>query len=330
MQVVADALSPCELPRPAVVTIGNYDGIHRGQRTVLDRVAARARALGLPSVLVTFEPHPLSVLAPAQAPAALVTREQKSLLLAEAGIDVMAVIPFTAAFAATPAEAFVREFLCGRLGVRELYVGRQFAFGRNRQGDLGLLSRLGDELGFAVFGLEEERSGGDPVSSTRIRRALALGGVEEAAELLGRPYSLTGTIVEGDRLGRRLGWPTVNLRPEGELLPLEGVYASQVRFFSDPDGDRRWASVTNIGRRPTVPGSRPPTVESHLLDFDRQVYGERIELFFHKRLRDEMLFPSVAELSAQIGCDVEASREYFSPRRGSHENTGPGDPIRDR
>lgn len=203
----------------------------------------------------------------------------------------MAVIPFTAAFAATRAEAFVRQFLAGRLGVRELYVGRQFAFGRNREGDLALLARLGAELGFAVFGLEEECSAGEPVSSTRIRRALAQGRVEEAAELLGRPYSLTGAIVEGDRLGRRLGWPTVNLRPEGELLPLEGVYATRVRFFSDPDPARLLDSVTNIGRRPTVPGSRPPTVETHILDFDREVYGERIELFFHKRLRDEMLLP---------------------------------------
>lgn len=330
MQVVADALGPCELPCPTVVTIGNYDGIHRGQRAVLDRVTGRARALGLPAVLVTFEPHPLSVLVPAQAPTALLTREQKSHLLAAAGIDLMAVIPFTTAFAATRAEAFVRDFLVGRLGVRELYVGRQFAFGKNREGDLGLLSRLGDELGFAVFGLEEERSGGDPVSSTRIRRALAAGEVEEAAELLGRPYSLTGTIVEGDRLGRRLGWPTVNLRPEGELLPLEGVYASQVRFFTDREGARRYDAVTNIGRRPTVPGNRPPTVESHILGFEREVYGERIELYFHKRLRDEMLFPSVTDLSAQIGRDVEAGREYFSSLRRSHGNTGPGGPIRDR
>lgn len=330
MQVVADALGPCELPRPAVVTIGNYDGIHRGQRAVLDRVTARSRALGLPSVLVTFEPHPLSVLAPAQAPATLVTRDQKRRLLAAVGIDVMAVIPFTAAFAATRAEEFVRSFLHGRLGVRELYVGRQFAFGRRREGDLALLARLGGELGFAVVGLEEERAGGEAVSSTRIRRALSRGQAEEAAELLGRPYSLTGTIVEGDRLGRRLGWPTVNLRPDGELLPLEGVYATRVGFFPDPDSGPRFDAVTNIGRRPTVSGNRPPTVESHILEFDREVYGERIELFFHKRLRDEMLFPSVLELSTQIGRDVQASREYFSHLRGSHGNTGPGEPIGDR
>lgn len=324
MRVVADALAPGELPRPSVVTIGNYDGIHRGQRAVIDRVTGRARALGLPAVLVTFEPHPLAVLAPDQAPATLLTREQKSRLLADAGIDLMAVIPFTSAFAATRAESFVRQFLSARLGVRELYVGRQFAFGRNREGNLPLLARLGGELGFAVFGLDEECAQNEPISSTRIRRALALGRVEEARDLLGRPYSLTGTIVEGDRLGRRLGWPTINLQPEGELLPLEGVYATRVSFAAGPDGAPSRESVTNIGRRPTVPGSRPPTVESHILDFDREVYGERIELFFHKRLRDEMLFPSVGELSAQIGRDVETAREYFSPVRRSHQNTGPG------
>lgn len=312
MQVVGDALAPCELPHPSIVTIGNYDGIHRGQRAVLRRVTARARELALPAVLVTFEPHPLTVLSPDQAPPTLLTRDQKSRLLADAGMDWMAVIPFTPAFAATRAEAFVRDFLSGRLGMRELYVGRQFAFGRNREGDLALLTRLGDELGFTTFGLEEERSGGDPVSSTRIRRALAAGEVEIAAELLGRPYSLTGVVVPGERVGRRLGWPTANLEPEGELLPLPGVYATSVAFTGGAEPLRRWAAVTNIGRRPTVSGDRRLSVESHILDFDREVYGERIELFFHKRLRDEMLFASVAELATQIGRDVEASREYFS------------------
>ncbi len=325
MQVVADALAPCELPHPAVVTIGNYDGIHRGQSAVLERVTSRARELGLPAALVTFEPHPLAVLAPDQAPATLVTREQKSRLLAASGIDLMAVIPFTPAFAATRAEAFVREFLCARLEMRELFVGRQFAFGRNREGDLGLLTRLGDELGFTTVGLDEERSGGEPVSSTRIRRALAGGEVGVAWELLGRPYSLTGLIVAGERLGRRLGWPTANLQPEGELIPLQGVYASSIAFSGEGDPPRQWSAVTNIGSRPTVSGDRRLTVETHILDFDREVYGERVELFFHKRLRDEMLFPSVEELSAQIGRDVEGSREYFSLLRRSDGGSQVGD-----
>ena len=321
MQVVADALGPCELPRPTIVTVGNYDGLHRGQRVVLARVVERARALGLPAVLVTFEPHPLSVLAPELAPATLLTREQKSRLVAAVGIDVMAVIPFTRDFAATRAEDFVRDFLAARLGVRELYVGRQFAFGKNREGNLGLLQRLGDELGFLVCGLEEELAEGDPVSSTRIRRAVTMGEVELAAELLGRPFSLTGVIVAGERLGRRLGWPTTNLCPDGELLPLEGVYATRVELL---EAQERFDSVTNVGRRPTVSGSGSRVVESHILDFHREVYGARIELHFHKRLRDEMLFPSVAELSAQIGRDVLAGREYFAQLRRSQEDSAPG------
>ncbi len=321
MRVVADALGACELPHPAVVTVGNYDGIHRGQRVVLDRVVTRARTLGLPAVLVTFEPHPLTVLAPELAPAALLTREQKSRQLEAAGIDLMAVIRFDAAFAATRAEAFVRDFLVAKLGVRELYVGRQFAFGKNREGDLALLTRLGDELGFLVWGLEEERAQGDPVSSTRIRRALARGEVERAAELLGRPYSLTGVIVQGEHLGRRLGWPTTNLLTDGELLPLEGVYATRIEFQEAP---ATFDSVTNVGRRPTLKAGGRRVVESHILDFDREVYGERIELYFHKRLRDEMLFGSVNELSAQIGRDVLASREYFALLQRSLGNIGPG------
>jgi riboflavin kinase / FMN adenylyltransferase len=325
MQVVADALGPVELPHPAVVTIGNYDGIHRGQRAVLDRVTSRARELRLPAVVVTFEPHPLTVLAPSKAPATLLTRTQKSRLLAAAGIDLMAVIPFTPDFAQTRAEAFVRGFLHGRLGVRELYVGRQFAFGKDREGDLGLLTRLGDELGFTVVGLEEECADGAPVSSTRIRQAIAAGEVEEAARLLGRPYSLTGVVASGAQLGRQLGWPTANLEAEGQLLPKEGVYASEVGLSPAAGAASRHFAVTNIGRRPSVPGSHAPTVESHILDFDREVYGVPMELFFHQRLRDEMLFPSVAELSAQIGRDVERSREYFSRLPRSHGGD-PGEP----
>jgi riboflavin kinase/FMN adenylyltransferase len=327
MQLVADALGPCELPRASVVTIGNYDGIHRGQRQVLDRLVSRARSLELPAVVVTFEPHPLRVLAPEQAPAMLVTREQKRELLAAAGIDLLAILPFDGSFAATPAETFVRDFLSARLGMRELYVGRRFAFGRNREGNLALLTGLGEELGFRVSGVEEEEAGGEPVSSTRIRRAIARGEVEAAAGLLGRAYSLTGEIVRGERLGRQLGFPTANLAPDGQLLPLEGVYATRTRFEGAP---ARFDSVTNIGRRPTVAEASPPRVETHLLDFDRELYGERIELYFHKRLRDEMLFPSVTELAAQIGRDVRLSREYFASFRRSLGDTEPGAATRER
>ena len=320
MQVVANALRATDLPRDVVATVGNYDGLHRGQRAVVDRVVARARELGAPSAVVTFEPHPQTVLAPETAPPALVTRQQKERLFAESGVDVLLVVAFTREFAATPAERFVREFLAGRLKAREIYVGRRFAFGRDREGNLDLLERLGTELGFRVEGLDELSQSGEIVSSTRIRRAIAEGRVEEAAELLGRPYALAGRIVRGDRMGKRLGWPTINVAPDNKLVPADGVYACRVFFPSYP---ATFDCVTNIGTRPTVYENYQRVVESHILDFKANVYGQRVELQFYKRLREERIFPTVMDLSAQIGRDVEATREYFAQRRRMEQETAP-------
>ncbi len=321
MLVVPDALRSTDLPRGCVATVGNYDGLHRGQRAIVDRVVERARALGVPSALLTFEPHPLEVLAPDQAPVRIVTPRQRERLLEAAGLDVLLTLRFDAELAALSAEDFVRKVLVGGLAVRELYVGSQFAFGRGRTGNLELLERLGGELGFAAYGVPEKMEEGEPISSTRIRRAIQEGRVESAAKLLGRPFSITGTIVRGDRMGKRLGWPTVNLHPDGELEPLEGVYTTRVHFPSFP---ATFDSVTNIGTRPTVYENYQRVIESHILDFGSDVYGEPVELHFFKRLRDEMLFPSVMALSAQIRRDVEATREYFSLLRRSEGSAGAG------
>lgn len=314
MQIIQDAMRSTDLPRPSVVTIGNYDGVHLGQRANLERLATRGRELGLPSVVVSFDPHPLRMLTPESAPLAIVTRRQKEKLLAETGVDVLATFTFNAELAAMTAETFVREVLVDRLGAREILVGRRFAFGQGREGNLELLGRIGAEEGFAVLGVEELELDGAPVSSTRVRQAVAEGRVELAGRLLGRPFTLGGEIVSGDRMGKRLGWPTINLLPEGELLPMEGVYATRVFFPSFPAA---FDSVTNIGTRPTVYESHQKVIESHILDFRSDVYGETIELAFHKRLRDEMLFPSVMALSAQIRRDVDQTREYFSAQRRS-------------
>ena len=308
MQVVSDALRSTDLPRPSVVTIGNYDGIHLGQRHLLVQLIEGARERALPAVVVTFDPHPLKVLAPESAPLAIVTPRQKERLLEELGIDLLATVTFNTELAEVPAETFVRSFLVGSLGARRIVVGKRFAFGRSREGNVALLERLGAELGFEVIGVPELELEGSAVSSSRIRRALAEGRVELAGRLLGRRYSLTGQIVAGDRMGTKLGWPTVNLVPEGKLVPLEGVYACRVHFPSFP---ATFDAVTNIGTRPTVYENHQKVIESHILDFRNDVYGERIELHFHKRLRDEMLFPSVMALSAQIRRDVESTREYF-------------------
>jgi riboflavin kinase / FMN adenylyltransferase len=312
MIVVQDAVNAGDLPHGGIATIGNYDGVHRGQRAILDRVVARAEEAEAPSVVVTFEPHPLAVLRPEQAPVRLTTEAQKERLLGEAGVQWMLVVRFTKELSRMPARAFVRDFLAGELGVKELYVGASFAFGYKREGDFALLSQLGEGLGFQAFAVEEVLHQGERISSTRIRRAIAEGRLAEANELLGRPYAIAGSIVRGDRMGQKLGWPTANVAAENRLLPADGVYAGRAFFPSYP---ATFDCVTNVGTRPTVYENYQRVVESHLLDFDADVYGERVEVSFHKRLREERIFPTVMDLSAQIGRDVEATRDYFSQRR---------------
>src|SRR5947199_5982701 len=316
MLVVHDAYNATDLPRGGIVTIGNFDGVHRGQRAAIDRVVARAAELAAPAVVVTFEPHPLAVLRPEQAPVPLTTPQQKEKLLAAAGVAVTLVLRFTPELARVPARRFVRDFLAGRLGVRELYVGATFTFGHRREGDRALLGEMGEELGFAACGVEEVMHGGERISSTRIRRAVADGKVGDAAAMLGRPYAIAGTIVRGDRMGQRLGWPTINVACENKLLPADGVYAGRIFFPSYPAS---FDGVTNIGTRPTVYENYQRVVESHVLDFKSDVYGEKVEVAFYKRLREERIFPTVMDLSAQIARDVEATREYFARRRLEQE-----------
>jgi riboflavin kinase/FMN adenylyltransferase len=321
MLVVQDAYHSTDLPPGGVAAIGNFDGLHRGQRAVLDQVKERAAALGLTATAITFEPHPLSVLRPDVAPPRLSTPQQKLALLEEADLDVVLVVRFTEDFARTSAKSFVADFLHRRLGLAEVYVGASFAFGHNREGNVDMLHSMGEELGFRAGAVEPLRWKGERISSTRIRQALGEGRAEDAEEMLGRPYRITGKVVRGDRMGKKIGWPTVNVASDGQLLPHDGVYAGRVRFASLPT---LFDCVTNIGTRPTVYENYQRVVESHVLDFSADVYGERVELDFHKRLREEKIFPSVMDLSAQIGRDVEATREYFSARRQLEEQAPAG------
>jgi riboflavin kinase/FMN adenylyltransferase len=309
MQVIHDALHAGDLPRGVIATIGNYDGVHRGQRSVLDLVVARSRETGLQSAVVTFDPHPLTVLHPEARIKLLTTQAQKEALLDQSAVDYVVVVRFTPELAKMPARSFVRDFLWGALEAREIYVGSRFAFGHRREGDLSLLKQMGETYGFAAFAVDEVTHLGEPISSSRIRNALLEGDVSLARELLGRPYALTGLIARGDRMGKRLGWPTINLAPDNDLVPENGVYASRVHFPSFP---ATFDSVTNIGTRPTVYENYQRVVESHILEFNADVYGETVELRFYKRLRDERTFPSMMELSAQIGRDVESAREFFA------------------
>lgn len=312
MLVVHDAFNASDLPRGGIGTIGNFDGVHRGQRAALDLVVARARELGVPAVVVTFDPHPVAVLRPEKAPTPLTTLPQKEKLLEEVGISVVLLVRFTSEFSRIPARRFVREFLHEKLDLKEIYVGASFVFGHGREGDLSLLRQMGESFGFQAFGVEEVIFQGDRISSTRIRQAISEGKAAEAMEMLGRPYSISGVIARGDRMGQKLGWPTINLVPENKLLPADGVYAGRVFFPSFP---AHFDCVTNVGTRPTVYENYQRVVESHILDFKANVYGEKVELSFFKRLREERIFPTVMDLSAQIGRDVETTREFFARRR---------------
>jgi riboflavin kinase/FMN adenylyltransferase len=196
--------------------------------------------------------------------------------------------------------------------VLELWVGEGYRFGRRREGDVALLRRLGEQLGFGCAPVEEVEWEGQRISSSRIRTALLDGLVEDAAAMLGRPYELSGEVLRGDRMGQKLGWPTINLRPANELIPRDGVYAARVEIDGLPG---IYDAATNIGTRPTIYENFHRVVESHILDFRSDVYGRQVTLRFHKRLRDERIFPSIMDLSAQIGRDVETTREFFAAMR---------------
>jgi riboflavin kinase/FMN adenylyltransferase len=312
LHVVRDLLRTTDLPRGGIATIGNFDGVHLGHRRILERVAARARETGRPSVALTFEPHPLSVLRPDRAPRRLQTLRQKEEAIEEIGVENLLVIPFTRDFSLMEPEEFVRSVLFARLGVSEIFLGNHFAFGRGKRGDIALLQRMGAESGFVASSVEEVFFEGEPVSSTRIRGAIERGDVVRANAMLGRAYEIDGLVARGDRVGRKIGYPTINLEPENELHPADGVYVTQIHIRSF---DRRFDCVTNIGRRPTVYEDYATVIETFVLDFSANVYGEHVRLFFFDRLREERRFPSVTALSDQIGRDIEETRKFFEARR---------------
>jgi riboflavin kinase/FMN adenylyltransferase len=311
MRVVRGSASLEQRPRRAVLTIGNFDGVHIGHRAILRTVTDRARALDGEAVVYTFDPHPRKVLQGERAPGLLTTTEQKLELLAAAQIDLVVLEPFTAAFARTPPERFVRELVHARLAPLEVYVGYDFHFGRDREGSMRTLTELGPRLGFAVTIIPEVTIGSRDVSSSRIRALLAEGDVEEAKLLLGRSYAARGRVVPGDRRGRSLGFPTANLAPETEVLPAHGVYAGRALLLDDgePPRSTRFGAVTNVGRRPTFKPDAPALAEAHLLGFSGDLYGRRLEISFEARLRAERRFPGPEALREQIARDVEEARQ---------------------
>jgi riboflavin kinase / FMN adenylyltransferase len=308
MQVLVNPGPSSDLPRGGVVTIGNFDGVHLGHQVLLSSTVSRARELGVQAVALTFDPHPERVLRPEAGLRLLSTRAQRIQLLEMCGLDALVELSFDRRFAELSAEQLARDFLAHRLAPREVRLGAGFRFGAGRTGDVARLSALGAELGFGVVGVEPLVMGEEPVSSTRIRREVARGRVDEAGFLLGRAYLVDGRVAVGKRMGRRLGFPTINIQVDNELLPAHGVYVTGVQI---PSFGRVFGSVTNIGVRPTVYERSEVTVECHVVDFSADVYREDVRLFFLHRLRDERLFRSSMELVAQIRKDVDGARLYF-------------------
>jgi riboflavin kinase/FMN adenylyltransferase len=300
------------LLRP-VVTVGNFDGIHLGHQAILATVVSRARALGGWALVYTFEPHPRKVLQPDRAPGLLLTLDQKLELLEEAGVDAVVVEPFTLAYAATTAEEFVRHTLYERIRPLEVYVGYDFHFGRDREGSMRMLTEMGPRLGFSVTIIPEVTVDEGDVNSTRIRELLGRGDVERAHRMLGRPYVVRGVVVEGDRRGHTLGFPTANLEPENEVLPSPGVYAGWLTPLDagDPRRGTRLAAVANVGRRPTFHGDGRVVPEAHCLDFKGDLYGCRVDLSFLHHLREERRFDGVDALKAQIQADAAEARRLL-------------------
>jgi riboflavin kinase/FMN adenylyltransferase len=288
-----------------IVTVGTFDGVHRGHQDVVHRLVARAEAAGLRSVLVTFEPHPLEVVNPAVAPPLLTPGVERLEVLAETGLDYVAVVPFTRRFAQLEADQFVDLVLRGRMRMRELLIGHDHGFGRGRAGDVEVLRALGADRGFRVDVVDPVSDGdGRPISSTEIRRAVAGGDLPRAARGLGRPYAASGRVVRGEQRGRLLGFPTLNveLPSPRKLLPPEGVYAVRVQTPRGPFG-----GMLNLGPRPTF-GDERSSIEAHLFDASGEFYGTWLRVEFVARLRDTRRFPSAEALVEQLGRDADDAR----------------------
>lgn len=308
MLVLHDPLRQTDLPRGCVATIGNFDGMHVGHQQIVRGVVERARELGQLSTVITFHPHPLAIVAPDRVPPQILTLPQKEELLRKMGVDAMLVVPFTPEFSRWTAGRFIEEFLVAALNVREVRIGRDFCFGAGREGSLAKLTAEGEKLGFDVMGVGDVMLRGIRVSSSIVRDAISKGALHIVTEALGRSWFVDGRVATGRKLGRKMGFPTVNVDPANELYPGGGVYVTTCRFESF---SRSFEGVTNIGVRPTLYENYARTIESHILDFDSNVYGDTVRLYFHKLLRREQQFRSALELTNQIREDITRSRLYF-------------------
>lgn len=305
MKIVRDTLSSQEPFSNTVLTAGSFDGVHLGHRRILDEVIQQAEATGATPAVLTLDPHPRQFFAPEHAPPILTTMEKRAELLEAAGVEIMFILRFDASVASKAPTDFVDQILLGKCGARSLVVGHDFRFGKAAAGDYELLAELGPNRGFSVSQAPALLIDGERVSSTSIRELLLLGDLEAVARFLGRRYSIVGEVERGRGIGTELGFPTANIKPHHNATPAQGVYIGVATV-----GGVREPAAINIGFAPTIPHDEM-TIEAFILDFERDVRGERIEIEFFERIRGEMKFESKKALIDQIGCDVETVRAYF-------------------
>jgi len=299
---------PALAAHPTVLTIGNFDGIHLGHQRLFGLLRDKSRALGLPSTVLTFEPHPREFFAPERAPARLASMREKLIGLAEAGIDHAVVVRFDAAFAALGADEFIDRVLVRGLAARHIYIGDDFRFGAGRAGDFALLRAAGHTRRFQVEAMPTLELDGERISSSAVRSALIDGEMAKAARLLGRPYSMAGRVVHGDKIGRTIGFPTANLQVRHSRLPLSGIFTVSVEGL----GVQALPGVASVGVRPTVTDSGRTTLEVHIFEHGSDLYGAHLRVNFLHKQRDEVKFDSLDELTAQIARDAEIARQWFA------------------
>lgn len=325
MQILPDFSTYEAGPRPLILALGNFDGVHLGHRELLTRVTESARSQSGCAGVMTFREHPQHVLHPSSKPPLLTSLDHKLFLLSEYGIETCFLMPFTAEFAGMDAESFVRNVLVSRLGVKEVYLGRNARFGRNREGDAAMMERLSAACGFRFYPVESVLENGEAVSSSRIRVMIREGRLDEAQRCLGRKFSVFGRVVHGSGRGGPMGFPTANLEVESEILPPLGVYPVEVRQLDaagrlDQPGSQRYScqagswmpGILNYGYRPTFREEDKKAVpEVYLFDFKGDLYNKRMEIRFHNRLRPEMAFGGVEALKTQIQTDIESARRVL-------------------
>lgn len=299
-------LENANILRPTVLTLGVFDGLHLGHQRIMQTVVERAKAVNAVATAITFDPHPRAVLHPESAPPLLQTLDQRLANFKVLGIEQAIVVAFDREFAAQPAEDFLTNVVHDRLHAKEVYLGKGFAFGKNRGGNIDLLRQMSENLGFFADEVDEVTLRGKRISSSKIRDLLAEGKINIARRMLGRPYGVEGVIIRGNRRGHTIGFPTANLHPHNRVIPKFGVYATATLI------DGKWRrSITNIGVRPTFENTAEPSIETYLFDFDGDLYGDVLRVRFLHRIRDERKFSGVDELKAQIEKDTKRALNYF-------------------